>query len=374
MSASDTHKDRLIILGTGGIAARHAEKFGEIDSIEIVAAVDMNGERAAAFAEVHGIARSFASLGEAIAWGEFDAAVNSTPDAVHMATTLELLAAKKHVFCEKPLAPTYEDAMVMTAAAEKAGVINMVNLTYRNAHAIQRARLMVEAGEIGSVRHVDANYLQSWLTGTHWGDWRTEERWLWRLSGAHGSKGVLGDIGIHLLDFVTFGSGLEIAALQARMKTFDKAEGGAIGAYKLDVNDSVAMTVELANGAIGVVHMSRYATGNFNDLHLTIYGDRGALRVWANQFDSTLDACLGDNIHKATWERMECEPTPRNEQRFADALRAGVTGEPSFRRAAEVQKTLDLCFVSDAEKRMIETGLGTDVPVEAHDIEQRRAS
>ncbi|EAU41690.1 trehalose utilization-related protein [Fulvimarina pelagi HTCC2506] len=366
--------DRLIILGTGGIAARHAEKFGEIESIEIVAAVDMNCERARTFADQHGIPHSFGSLAEAIDWGGFDAAVNSTPDAVHKATTLELLAAGKHVFCEKPLAPTYEDAMVMTDAAEKAGVVNMVNLTYRNAHAIQRARQMVEAGEIGSIRHVDANYLQSWLTGKHWGDWRTEERWLWRLSGSHGSKGVLGDIGIHLIDFVTFGSGLEIAALQARMKTFDKAQGGAIGPYRFDVNDSVAMTVELANGALGVVHMSRYATGNLNDLHLTIYGDRGALRVWANQFDSSLDVCLGANIDTATWERVACNPTPRNERRFAEALRAGVTGDPSFRRAAEVQKTLDLCFVSDAEKRMVATGLGSEIPIEAHDLTQRRAS
>ncbi|RFC64515.1 gfo/Idh/MocA family oxidoreductase [Fulvimarina endophytica] len=374
MSARAPQKDRLIILGTGGIAARHAEKFGEIDSIEIVAAVDTNGERAQAFAQTHGIAKSFASLGEAIAWGEFDAAVNSTPDAVHKATTLDLLAAGKHVFCEKPLAPTHEDAMAMTEAAEAAGVVAMVNLTYRNAHAIQRARQMVEAGEIGAVRHVDANYLQSWLTGKHWGDWRTEERWLWRLSGSHGSKGVLGDIGIHLLDFVTFGSGLDISALQARMKTFDKAEGGAIGAYRFDVNDSVAMTVELANGALGVVHMSRYATGNLNDLHLTIYGDRGALRVWANQFDSTLETCLGAHIETATWERVACDPTPRNEQRFADAIRSGISGEPTFRHAAETQKILDLCFVSDAERRFVETGLGADGAPDGRGEVHRQAS
>ena len=71
---------------------------------------------------------------------------------------------------------------------KRAGVINMVNLTYRNAHAIQMARRMIAAGEIGEMRHVEASYLQSWLTGRHWGDWRTDERWLWRLSSAHGSK------------------------------------------------------------------------------------------------------------------------------------------------------------------------------------------
>lgn len=351
-------KNRLIILGTGGIAARHAEKFGAIDTIEIAAAVDTNLDRAKTFAEQHAIPNAFGSLDEAIAWNGFEAAVNSTPDGAHKPTSLQLIAAGKHVFCEKPLAVNYEDAMVMVEAAEAAGIINMVNLTYRNAHALQRARQMVDAGEIGTIRHVDANYLQSWLTGKHWGDWRTEERWLWRLSAAHGSKGVLGDIGIHILDFVTFGTGLDISELQARMKTFDKADGGAIGAYRLDVNDSVAMTVELANGALGVVHMSRYATGNLNDLHLTIYGEKGALRIWANQFDSTLHVCLGENIETATWARAPCEPTPRNEERFAEALVSGVNGDPTFRRAAEVQKTLDLCFVSDAQKRMLPTGLG----------------
>ena len=195
---------------------------------------------------------------------------------------MQLIAAGKPVFCEKPLALNATDAMEMTEAAEAAGLINMVNLTYRNAAAIQTARRMVEAGEIGEVRHVQASYLQSWLTGRHWGDWRTEERWLWRLSSQHGSKGVLGDIGVHILDFVTYGTGLDITGLSARMKTFDKAEGGVIDVYTLDVNDSVAMTVEFANGALGVVHMSRFATGKSNDLDLLIHGDKGALKIWAD--------------------------------------------------------------------------------------------
>ncbi|MBC8129427.1 MAG: Gfo/Idh/MocA family oxidoreductase, partial [Rhizobiaceae bacterium] len=256
--------------------------------------------------------------------------------------------------CEKPLASTYPDALAMTEAAEAAGLVNMVNLTYRNAAAIQMARRMVTAGEIGEVRHVQASYLQSWLTGRHWGDWRTEERWLWRLSSAHGSKGVLGDIGVHILDFVTYGTGLDVTALSARMKTFDKAEGGAIGAYRLDVNDSVALTVELSNGALGVVHMTRFATGKLNDLDLTIHGETGALKIWSDHETSWLEACLGPDIETQTWRRIDCPPTPKNADRFLIALLSGENGDPSFRRAAEVQKLLDLCFVSEAERRMMD--------------------
>ena len=241
----------------------------------------------------------------------------------------------------------------MTEAAEAAGLVNMVNLTYRHASAIQTARRMVAAGEIGEVRHVQASYLQSWLTGRHWGDWRSDERWLWRLSSQHGSKGVLGDIGVHILDFVTYGTALDITALSARMKTFDKAEGGVIDVYTLDVNDSVAMAVEFENGALGVVHMSRFATGKANDLDVTIHGDRGALKIWANTTDSTLETCLGPDIDTQTWTPWELPPSPRNEERFLIALLSGVNGEPDFRHATRVQKLLDLAFVSDAEGRML---------------------
>ncbi|WP_102960273.1 Gfo/Idh/MocA family protein [Mangrovicella endophytica] len=347
---------RLLILGTGGIAHRHAEHFGAIPGCAVVAACDVNAERVKAFGAMHHIPNVFDDLDAALAWGEFDAVINATPDPVHKATTLAAIAAGKAVFCEKPLALDHADALAMTEAAEAAGVVNMVNLTYRNASAIQMARRMVDAGEIGAVRHVEASYLQSWLTGRHWGDWRQDERWLWRLSSAHGSKGVLGDIGIHILDFATFGTGLEVAALQARLKTFDKAAGGAIGAYRLDANDSCAMTVEFANGALGVIHMSRFATGYANDLHLTIHGEMGALKIWSNTTESTLSACLGADIETQTWRPIECPPTPRNADRFVIALLSGINGEPSFRHASEVQKLLDLCFVSDAERRMLPVG------------------
>ena len=352
-TGSVSARKRILILGTGAIAHRHAEHFAALPGCRLVGACDIDVERARAFAALHRIDAAFGSLDEALAWGTFDAAVNATPDGAHKATTLQLLEAGKAVFCEKPLALNHSDALAMTEAAEAARLVNMVNLTYRNARAIQTARRMVEAGEIGKVRHVEASYLQSWLTARHWGDWRTDARWLWRLSSAHGSKGVLGDIGIHILDFVTFGTGQGIVSLSARMKTFDKAEGNAVGAYRLDVNDSVVATVELSGGALGVVHMTRFATGRLNDLDLAIHGDKGALKVWANHERSTLQACLGPDIETQAWKPVECPPTPGNAERFVAALLSGVNGEPDFRRAAEVQKLLDLCFVSDAEGRTV---------------------
>lgn len=349
-----TGPQRLLILGTGSIAATHAERFAAIPGIALAAAVDTNAARARAYAAAHAIPASFDNLDSAIAWGGFDAAVNATPDPVHYPTTMALLAAGKPVFCEKPLAVNHADAFAMTAAAERAGLINMVNLTYRNAAALQQARRLVADGAIGAVRHVEASYLQSWLTANHWGDWHTDERWLWRLSSAHGSKGVLGDVGIHIVDFVTYGTGLAIANLSARLHVFDKAPANTVGPYVLDANDSAAITVQFDNGALGVIHMSRCATGHRNDLALAIHGTAGALRIWADSGASTLDACLAADIHTQTWRRVACPPAPSNAQRFAAALHAGRNGEPDFRRAAEMQRILDLCFQSDAEGRRLD--------------------
>lgn len=346
---------RLLILGTGGMANNHAKNFAAIDGVTLVGGVDVDPTRLAAFNATHGIGHGFPSIDAAIAWGDFDAVANVTPDSIHHPTTLAALAAGKHVFCEKPLATDYAKALEMTEAAEKAGLINMVNLSYRNVAQLQRAREIVLAGEIGAVKHVEASYLQSWLVSKAWGDWRTESQWLWRLSKKHGSNGVLGDIGVHILDFASFGSGLEIGHVFARLQTFEKAPGNRIGEYDLDANDSFTMAVDFDNGALGVVHASRWATGHFNELRLRVYGERGGVEVQHRHDGSRLRVCLGSNAETGTWEEMDAAPVPTNYQRFAEAVQSGVNGQPDFRHAANLQKVLDLAIVTDRERREMAT-------------------
>ncbi|MBB5577758.1 MULTISPECIES: Gfo/Idh/MocA family protein [Rhizobium] len=342
---------RLIVVGTGGMAKNHVEHFARIPGVEIVGAVDTDATRLTAFTDMFDIKKRFSSLDEALAWGEFDAATNVTPDRAHHPTTLPLLAAGKHVLCEKPLAENYEKALEMTEAAERAGVVNMVNLTYRNVAPLQRAREMVISGEIGTVKHVEASYLQSWLVSRAWGDWRSESKWLWRLSTGHGSNGVLGDIGIHILDFAAYGAATDIDHVFARLKTFNKAPDERIGEYTLDANDSFSMTVDFANGALGVVHASRWATGHLNELKLRIYGERGGLEISHSPSGSELRACLGDDTETATWKVLEVPPVPTNYQRFAEAVMTGSHQDPTFRHAANLQRVLDLAMVTELERR-----------------------
>ncbi|MEP3045576.1 MAG: Gfo/Idh/MocA family oxidoreductase [Roseibium sp.] len=333
---------RILILGTGSMARSHVEAYQSFPDVEVVAGVDQRADVLKDFCDSFSIPNRFSSLDEAIDWDGFDAVSNVTPDAAHYSTTIQLLAAGKHVLCEKPLATNAEDAIAMAKDARVRGCVCMVNLTYRNVSALQKAAALVQDGVIGNLRHFEASYLQSWLTQPAWGDWQSESQWLWRLSTAHGSKGVLGDVGIHILDFVTFAAGSPAQEIACRLKTFDKAEGGKIGDYVLDANDSFTMQAELANGAIGTISASRFASGHLNDLRLRLYGDKGGLEISFEKQVSRLRICDQDSLETAEWREIELEPVPTVYERFVTAVRAGKSDEPDFDHGARLQIALDL--------------------------------
>jgi predicted dehydrogenase len=341
---------RILILGTGGMAKAHVEAYQAIPGVKVVAGIDTNGERLKAFQNKHDIPEGFASLDTALAWGQFDAVSNVTPDAAHYATTMPLLAAKKHVLCEKPLASNYGHAAEMATAAKAAGVVNMVNLTYRNVPALIAGAKMVADGAIGEVRHFEASYLQSWLTQPAWGHWDKESQWLWRLSTAHGSLGVLGDVGVHILDYATYAAGLFPTNVSCRLATFHKAPGDKIGEYLLDANDSAVMHLRLENGAIGTVHASRFASGHLNDLVLQLFGTKGGIEVRYEGGVSRLRASVRDDMLTGKWVDVDTPKVKTNYERFVDAIREGRQELPDFARGAALQKVLDLAVESDKAK------------------------
>lgn len=334
-------KTRVAIIGTGGMARAHVAAYQNMAEVELVAGVDTNETSLNQFCSDHNIEHKFSSVAELVSWGKFDAVSNVTPDSVHYVTSMELIAAQKHILCEKPLATNFQHADEMSVAATKAGIINMVNLSYRNVGVIEKAATMVRNGDIGIVKHLEASYLQSWLVQPAWGDWKTEQQWLWRLSKDHGSKGVLGDVGVHILDFATYVAGSMPKKFGSQIHTFHKAEDDKIGEYKLDANDSFVMQFQLENGALGTVSATRFAAGHINDLRLRIFGDKGGLEIDMNSEDGEIRACLGDNLEVGKWQTIDFEPVKTNYQKFIDAVRTKNQCQPDFKRGADLQKILD---------------------------------
>lgn len=350
LGAEDVGMIKIAIVGTGGMANMHAESFKSQDNVKVVAGCDIDEGRANTFVAKHGIEKAYTDFGRMLNESGCDAVAVVTPDATHAALSIQALNAGKHVFCEKPLATSADDANKMVTVAKETGLINMVNLTYRNSAAWQELLQMTQSGELGTIRHVQAHYLQSWLTTKDWGDWKTSPGWLWRLSCAHGSKGALGDIGVHILDFATMPVG-PVSSLYCRLKTFEKAPDNRIGEYTLDANDSAMINLEFTNGALGSVAVTRFATGHKNSLLLTVYGDKAAVRLDLDASYSLMEICrIGADGCNQPWERIYCAKTPNNYVRFVESIRSGVNDQPDFARGAEVQKMLDACELSDANK------------------------
>lgn len=340
---------RILIVGTGNMANTHAKAYAAHPEAQIVGAVDLDETRVQNFCQTHSIDRSFMSLEDAIAWGGFDAVSNVTPDAAHYPTTKTLIAAGKDVLCEKPLATSHAHAQDLAELAQTAGIKNMVNLSYRNVPVVQEAARLVAAGEIGACRHFEASYLQSWLTQPAWGDWRTGSEWLWRLSEAHGSKGVLGDVGIHILDFVSHVAGSTAAHVSCQLRTFDKAPDNRIGDYTLDANDSCVMTVGLQNGALGVVSASRFASGHLNDLRLRLYGDQGGIEAAFENGTGRLRTCTGDDLEPQVWRDRTVKGGYDLFDRFLTSVQTRAPCQPDFATGAQLQAVLDAAEASHAQ-------------------------
>jgi len=349
MSAKPKHKTpvRVAIIGTGSMAHTHAAQFRGIKGCRVAAACDINRKRAEAFAREFGIPKVFTRVDELLEGAEFDAASIVTPDAQHAPAALQCLRAGKHVLCEKPLATSYREALGMVAAARRAGTVNMVNLSYRNWAALEGVADAVRRGEIGDMRHVEANYLQGWLLSSTWGDWRRTPALLWRLSTAHGSRGALGDLGVHLVDFATYPAG-PITRVDCRLKAFSKAKGNRIGAYVLDANDSAVMVVEFANGAIGTMNTTRWCGGHENHLFLRIAGSKGTVEMDSDRSTTRYRICAGRDLDGGKWRERRGPPVADIYRRFIAAIRSGGKYAPDFARGAAVQKVLEACFVSDS--------------------------
>jgi predicted dehydrogenase len=190
---------------------------------------------------------------------------------------LAALEAGKHVLCEKPLANTVDEAEQMAAAARAAaerGVWAMCGFSYRRTPALGLARQLVEAGRIGTVRHVRATYLQDWLSDP-------DAPMTWRLDRAKAGSGALGDLGAHLIDTTQWLTGQLISAVSASMTTFvtsrPVADAAGAGRGEVTVDDASFFTARFADGVLGTFEATRVALGRRNAFRIEINGTRGSL-------------------------------------------------------------------------------------------------
>src|SRR5689334_1295390 len=148
---------RIGILGAARIAPAAAIKPARVVGDAMIGAVAARDRtRAEAFASKHGIPRVHGSYADLIADPDLDAIYNPLPNGLHAEWTIAALEAGKHVLCEKPFTANAKEAEAVAAVADRTGLVVMEAFHYRYHPLAHRMREIVDSGELGSTRRVEA--------------------------------------------------------------------------------------------------------------------------------------------------------------------------------------------------------------------------
>ncbi|WP_254274578.1 Gfo/Idh/MocA family protein [Haloarcula marina] len=223
---------------------------------------------------------------------DVDILYNLTPNSVHPEPSIAALERDIPVLCEKPLAPTLEGAEAMAKAAVESDATAATAFNYRYIPAIQHARALIEAGELGEIRQVRGRYLQDWLADS-------EAPWSWRNDEEMAGSGALGDLGAHTFDLTRFLVGDHVGEfdrISGQLQTFvdERPVPDTDETRAVTVDDAYTAQVEFESGAVGTFEASRVTGGHKNDHSIAIYGSEGSLRFSLERLNE-LDVNLDDN-------------------------------------------------------------------------------
>jgi predicted dehydrogenase len=279
----------VAVIGAGMAGRAHAAGYRSattlydagLPEVRLVAIADVNAEFAADTARRFGYQRTEPGWEAVAAAPDIDVVSVVVANPLHRQIVEGLLAAGKHVLCEKPMAPGVEDGAAMVEAAKAAGRQAAVGFTFRRSPAIAAVRDQVEGGGIGRPLHFNGHY---------WCDYGCDPNapMSWRYKGGPGS-GALSDIGSHLLDLAEFLCGpirsVRGAVLSTVIGERPLPLGTAVGHAAVAVaeerepvenEDLVTLTATFASGTTGTLSASRVAHGLANSLGFELFAASGA--------------------------------------------------------------------------------------------------
>lgn len=366
------------IIGTGFMGKAHAFAYRAVDGIfplklrpvlEMVA--DNNPEAGARAHAQLGFKRVTADWKELVADPRIGIVSITTPNIVHKEMSLAVIAAGKHVHCEKPIAPNAQDAKVMMEAAEKAGIVTQVGYNYIKNPVLALARDMVAARELGDITGFRGVHAEDYMVSP-------DAPYNWRVDPS-GGAGAVADLGSHIIGMARFLLG-SIAEVSAELETVVKDRPVALGAKerrKVEVDDIARLLVRFARGCGGSIEANWVATGRKMQLGFELTGSKGTLVFTQERFNELLYYKAGGDPRHQGFTRIEAGPQHQpyglfcvapghqlgfNDLKtievadFLDAIAGGPKRGPDFREAWEIQKVIDTAVCSARERRWLKIG------------------
>ncbi|MDU6924324.1 Gfo/Idh/MocA family protein [Franconibacter helveticus] len=273
------------IIGAGFIGPAHIEALRRLGNVSVVALCDSNPASAQAHAAQLHVPHAYSDVAAFLQHPGLHAVHNCTPNHLHAAINRQIIQAGKHVFSEKPLCITVEEAQELVQLAEQAGVAHGVSFVYRQFAMVQQAASMVRNGEIGRLFSAQGSYLQDWMLEETDYNWRVE-------AGKGGASRTVADIGSHWCDTVQFITGRKIVEVMAdlaivwptRKKNAQATTTFGAGQQEARYEEKPVTTEDLGfvllrfdDGTKGSFSVSQVAAGRKNRLSLEVNGSAASL-------------------------------------------------------------------------------------------------
>ncbi len=363
------------LIGTGFMGRAHAFGFAAAPrvfelpmEIRLKSVADVTEEAAARAASAFGFERSTADWRSLIDDPEIDVIDITAPNALHKEMALAAIAASKHVYCEKPLAPLAADALEMAEAAEAAGVKTQVGFNYLCNPMFTLAREMIAAGDLGEIRG---------YRGLHCEDYMADPDAPWTFRHDPAGGGALADIGSHALATAEFLLG-PIARVMGDCRTLiGERPDGRGGRRKVEVDDIARAFLTFESGVTGSIEANWLATGRTMQHDFEVYSSKGAIAFSGERLNELHVFSSADGPGRTGFRRIEAGPAhppyglfcvaPGHQLGFNDLKAievagyvtaiAGLSDEPfGFRKGARIQTLVETILASSA------AGAWRDVP------------
>jgi len=375
---------KAAVVGTGFIGPVHIEALRRL-GIEVTGLLGSDRANTERKATELRLAHAYGSLDELLAEPGLTAVHVATPNYLHAPMVRAVLAAGKHVVCEKPLAMNATEGAELLALAEASGLVHAVNFNFRFYPLVQQAKALAQGGDLGKIHQIYGRYVQDWLLkATDW-NWRLEP-------DLDGEMRAVADIGSHWLDLSSFITGQRVTEVCADFATFlnvrrkptrprETFAGKELNPdeyeeREIKTEDYASVLLRFDGGARGVMTVSQVAAGRKNHCAFEINGSQSSVawnserveELWIGRRDAPSEVLLKDPALLAPAARAFTEAPGGHAEGFRDtfkmpysrvyaAIEAGAPpAEPDYPTFADGLYALQLgdqVFRSARERRWV---------------------
>jgi predicted dehydrogenase len=303
------------VIGLGAIGERVIHKFIQHEMTEVVAVCDVSEERLKNIQDKYNVI-TYKNYHDMLRDEAITLVYLAVPPKYHHRIALDVIAAKKHLLCEKPLANSISEAEEMAAAAVDANLVNAMNFPMVYSNVFQKFKEIVQSGKMGEVNRVEVQmHFTTWPRSWQQNDWIASRE----------QGGFIREVGPHYIQMIldVFGGVQNIQTFVDYPEDPSVCEKGFIS--RMELQDG---TTVLFNGLSGI--------GQKEHISFKVFGDKGTVDLinW-----SVLSISEGDSTPTVyPLQRVE-------EVDLVGELVKGINGEEaqlvSFKTGFEVQKVLE---------------------------------